>query len=157
MTMFYHGTRRTGKALKIAQSGAILSPWYQDLERLRRLKKEELDAYKKVLEHYKTSDEHEAALKLASTGYSPNELEHRVKCVSLTSELYRTRRGDMDGIALGIELDEPAQQLLFVPRQVPLDTLKEIHLESNAREQEIRAAFARYNPIIKMFDKEGRV
>ncbi len=152
MTLFYHGTPAQNTLL-IAKDGAILSPWEQKIEYLHRCKEQEPDIYDYILKNFSKrgiTDVEKIALELAKPGYAKREIEHRVKCVSLTSDLSVAAAHPRD-VILGIELDSPPQHVLYVPRRVPLDMLKEVYLKETALplENRILFAFERYKPIFK--------
>ena len=145
MTLYYYGTQ-TDDALKIAAEGEILSLWEQEIQRLQSLKQKKPDMFRNILNTfnrtYQMTDEELIAFELASAGYRTREINDRVRCVRFFSstshipEPYET--------ILALEFIKDQGSVLFLPRKVPLDGLKEVHFKT--REEEHRIAFEKYYP-----------
>ncbi|MCA9485822.1 MAG: hypothetical protein KC506_03180 [Nanoarchaeota archaeon] len=167
MELLYHGTHlRNG--LEIAESGAILSPWYKYLEELNGVYRGKEGLFE---EHYSGRTMVDVALENAAFCYSRNELEHRVKSLSVSKLLsgcggaagygMQFEEYNGGGMVLALEIDEELERslpndwedryIIFVPKRLELKTLRQIHLSPRAaREAEklVRKSFEKYNPEI---------
>jgi hypothetical protein len=147
----YHGTSFE-TALKIAEDGAILSPWEQKIlwlstrpDRVEALSRR--DASESI---------EELALRLASGEFMESELEHRAKSVSFAEDLisawacavyFEKYNG---GVVLGFQIDdsyEDEHNFIYIPRKQGLESLDEIIMLPVATRNHgaIKAAFSRYN------------
>ncbi len=155
----YHGTY-VGNAFQIAEAGEIRSPWDQEIAFLKYLRK--LGKTSFIAEHPDKSLE-EIALLRAASRFGNHELEHRVKAVSFTKILndalipyclgFEEAGG---GVVLGIEAEDQLMKkidngvpVVYVPRSLSLNLLKEVHLSPQANKtagDKIRAAFSPYSP-----------
>ena len=161
MGILYHGTD-VDNAISIARKVVILSPLEQHLEKLVKIyiEKPEIESY------WKGSTLGQFALNSLKSSYGPHEIEHRVKCVSVTKDLsqassYAQRYEERDGgLVLGIELDDKyikrmtkGKDVAYIPKLLSIHTLRELHLSKIAKEkceQLIKKEFHEYNP--KYFD-----
>lgn len=146
MTKFYHGTT-IDAAFDIARDKAILSPWDRDLVRLTAaLRARNVPAHPQELE--------DMALVIASAGYAPDEIEHRVKCVSVTTDVSLAAFAvncpeKYGGVILEVELNEPPKHVLYVPRRISLDNLSALYLfgkNSIKLRPTLTQDFSRYSP-----------
>ncbi len=162
MGFYYHGTNLQG-ALGIAKQGAILSPWDIEILRFQAAVAEGKDLNLKEGETIE-----DVALRISSRGFSPFDIEHRVKSVSISRTLHVPRghaaaaeKQGLGGVVLGFELSDSLIPYIyrksthvFIPRRVPIDGLREIHvmdslgkINKNARGfEELKKAFKRYSP-----------
>lgn len=175
MVIVYHGTL-LNRGLWIAERGAILSPLLQQTERFLRMYRRDTDAF---IAEYKMNPE-AMAEKIVRGSYSEYEFEHRARCISvvvgevgIAQNYADERRGVAEGSALsingglvlGIELAEEELKGInpkfsrgctrFIPRLLPLDTLREVHLSPRAFDSNfalVRKAFDRYSLVYKLFE-----
>lgn len=156
MTLFYHGTV-FDFVPGIAEQQALLSPWDQRIARYKKtLARPDLLKHSPLLKNKHRLEDY--ALEIVSQGYGAQDIEHRVKCVSLTNDIFRAawyaRTKRLCSVIFGLELDLPAQQTIFVPRKVPLDTLKEIYVlgkGSRSVKPQLEQMFADYDPAIAFY------
>ena len=154
MSLYYHGTNLDG-ALGIAKYGAILSRWDQEILRLQFAAAEGQDL------HLTEGETVEAlALRLASSPFHVHEIEHRVKCVSISKSIrvpimtaaVEEKRG-LGGVVLGFEFSEvpkgyETSSTIYVPRKVSIDGLKELHITrdlSPGARKNLEQAFVKYS------------
>ena len=162
--LVHHGTM-WNSGISIAEIGVILSPWEHEIYRLQKLQREDPKGFAHLIQFYPGMSLEDIALDFAKTGYQDYEIEHRVKSVSIGDlgaciQYARQFEDHGGGLVLGIDLNEeylatlPPQRssksnVWYVSRKLGIDTLKEIRLTPNAitkHEQEIKEAFAKYNP-----------
>jgi hypothetical protein len=125
MTKYFHGIRQP---FAVLSSGAILSPWHQQVEELSRAgrlpPKVEREIKTKGLENY--------ALELASMRYGSHD-EHRVMSVSLTQDLKDAAhyaKGDI-GIVVATHLpNDIKDNIYFCPEPISLNKITEVHYKS---------------------------
>ena len=173
MVLVYHGTS-VRQGIKIAMTGAILSPLEMRIRLFRQANPERLaSAFPgKTLE--------EAAIESISFAYGEHEIDHRVKSVSVVNEIehavhyammYEIRLKDFEkkdvsgGLILAVDIDSTcfdrlvvptAKYIRYIPDRLSIDSLKEIHLSPMARrnsETTLREAFSKCNPIYKYIEK----
>ena len=153
MNLYYHGTNLDG-ALGIARYGAILSRWDQEILGLQTA-----IAAGQILKLAKDETLEDVALRLASVGFSAEEIEQKVKSVAISTEriaLMNARvheRKHSGGVVLGFELPmNESSEIVFVPRSVSIDGLKEIQVFTtlarveNKEFDKLRTAFKKYSP-----------
>lgn len=163
MERLYHGTT-SRMAIEIARAGAILSPW--DLVIIspwHPQRKQQL-----IAGHPDKTWE-QICLEIATRSYSEREIEHRVKCVSLTKK-FEIAFGytDGDGVVLGCEItpvvaktlpsDWEIKNTIYVPRKLGLETLKDVYLTEEAvdcRKESICGEFDKYSPRYFVAFKDG--
>ncbi len=166
MEFLYHGTH-TLNGVNIARTGAILSPWYQKIERLERLFEKKPEAKKRFFEEiYPGKNISEMALIMASDGFGAHDIEHRVKSVSVSKDKSRTdhygtrfdnSRGG--GIVLALEITPEIKRILhdgwekatiiFIPGKLQLESLRQVHLSPRCMKDSmgfVQKEFERYNP-----------
>lgn len=156
MTLYYHGTV-FHFVPEIAEQKALLSPWDQRIVRCQKmLASPDLNPRSPLVKNRHRLEDY--ALEIASHGYGEQDIEHRVKCVSLTNDIYRAaiyaRRAELCSVIFGLELDPAQQTIIFVPRKVPLDTLKEIYVfgkGSRSAKPRLEQLFADYDPAIAFY------
>jgi len=157
MDYLYHGTS-VQNGIKIAKAGAILSPFEQIVRDWRNLSSQNPSN-----PFFQNRSVEELALDSIRGRFGEHDIEHRGKSVSLVTDLSMAMRYASKfeylygGIVLAFSLDfhqlrelnaSGNQQNVFIPSQVPLDALVEIHLSPKAilSEKAIREAFAKYDP-----------
>jgi len=157
MKLLYHGTG-VGSALQIAVDGAILCPWEQEIKRIKAIER---------FRNLSTQELEEMVLKHASSVYADHEVGHRVMAISLAPSLSASRDyathfeqfpSTGGGVILGFEADRTLlsripedwekRMVVYIPRKMEIENLKEIYLFPIARAYDsvIREAFAKYNP-----------
>lgn len=155
MRLYYHGTN-VDSALSIAKQGAILSPWFKELLSLQRAVEEG-----KNLQLIPGETIEDLALRLASFAFATHEINHRVKCVSISRDTripighalahgYRGNQGVVLGFELSAALVRPydrASSTIYIPKKIPIDSLREIHTFRNLEAKNkklLDVAFAKY-------------
>ena len=163
--LYYHGTH-VESGLEMAIDGFILSPFEKSLKYLQKRSLEQIQFFKENYrirfgENYSLE---EIALFLSKTGYNEREIEHRVKCLSLTEQFltalhYAIQHDTLQGggLVLSVESSEDLMEkspiksdglVIYVPGKLSLKNLKEVHISKTAQKlrKRIETAFEKYKP-----------
>ncbi len=159
MAKLYHGTG-LGNAIKIAEAGAILSPWKKQIRTFESVKREKPEEFERLMEEYPGMTLEEVAWEYAKTGHVDEELDHRVKRASFS----RTLRGSFlyadqwskhaGGLILMLDADlrkledVDSKTAIFIPEVSLEGTLKRIYLIGlvHDRFDLIKSTFDKFDP-----------
>jgi len=166
MTELYHGAR-FGKAIEIAEVGAVLSPFLREVEILEDMKEWDPKSYEKIMQFPENINRSikEVALETAKLSYHEHEFEYRVMNASFSRDLVGAKfpyatgfYGNDPGIVFEFETQNniPNSGVIFLPRMDLEGNLKRVHVFNCSRDQiaYIEDATERFHPEVSIGQTE---